>query len=213
MIKKVLRWITPPIIIIVFKRIYYRTNNPNTLFDGSDKLFKDILTRNDTKIYAEYGCGKSTNWVLKNTSAKVFAVDTSFEWVKEVKKSNSENLNIHYSDCGEVGAWGTPVDYSKRSNFSDYTDYIWKQADKPNVVLVDGRFRVCCFLTSLKYADEGTQIIFDDYTDRPYYHIVEKYVPRKREDGRQCLFIVPKKSEIDFEELDRDIAAFRHVRD
>ena len=98
MIKKVLRWITPPIIIIVFKRIYYRTNNPNTLFDGSDKLFKDILTRKETKIYAEYGCGKSTNWVLKNTSAKVFAVDTSFEWVKEVKKSNSENLNIHYSD-------------------------------------------------------------------------------------------------------------------
>ena len=212
-IKKVLHWITPPIIIIIFKRLINRTNNPNTLFDGNDKLFKDILTRKETKIYAEYGIGKSTNWVLKKTPAKVLAVDTSFEWVKEVKKNNSENLNIHYSDCGEVGAWGTPNDYSKRANFSDYTDYIWKQADKPNVVLVDGRFRVCCFLTSLKYADEGTQIIFDDYTNRPHYHIVEKYVTREREDGRQCLFIVPKNSEIDFEELDKDIAAFRHVMD
>ena len=30
-------------------------------------------------------------------------------------------------------------------------------------VLVDGRFRVCCFLTSLKNAEQGTRIIFDDY--------------------------------------------------
>lgn len=213
MIKKILLWITPPIIIIFFKRIYNGTNNPNNLFDGSDKLFKDILTRKETKIYGEYGCGKSTNWVLQNTFAKVYAVDSSLEWVKQINKSNSEKLKIHYSDCGEVGPWGTPIDYSKRANFSDYTDYLWKQADKPNAVLVDGRFRVCCFLTSLKYADEGTHIIFDDYTNRPHYHIVEKYVPRKREDARQCLFIVPKKSEIDFEELDRDIASFRHVLD
>ena len=212
MIKKFLHWVTPPF-IVSFKRIFYRFNNPNSLFDSSDQLFKDILTRKETKIYAEYGCGKSTNWVLKNTSAKVFSVDTSLEWVKEVKKNNSENLNIHYSDCGEIGEWGMPLGYSKRSNFADYTDYIWKQADKPNVVLIDGRFRVCCFLTSLKFADEGTQIIFDDYTKRPHYHFVEKYTPRKLVDGRQCLFIVPKKSEIDFEELDRDIAAFRHVRD
>ena len=89
-----------------------RTINPNILFDGNDKLFKNILRKKETKIYAEYGCGKSTNWVLKNTNTKVISVDTSLEWVEEVKKRNSENLKIHYSDCGEVGAWGAPVDLS-----------------------------------------------------------------------------------------------------
>tara|TARA_B100000900_G_C20587824_1_gene720383 strand:- start:1423 stop:2064 length:642 start_codon:yes stop_codon:yes gene_type:complete len=213
MIKKVIRWITPPIILVIFNMVRSRTSNPNILFDGNDKLFKNILRKKVTKIYAEYGCGKSTNWVLKNTNTKVIAVDTSLEWVKEVKKRNSENLKIHYSDCGEVGAWGAPIDYSKCDNFSDYTDFIWKQADKPDVVLIDGRFRVCCFLTSLKHANEGTKILFDDYINRPHYHIVERYVPRMKVDGRQCLFVVPKKSEIDLEQLDKDIKAFRYVID
>jgi hypothetical protein len=226
MIRKIIRWVSPPIIIFIFNKIRYgdnnpnnlfdvdKDNNPNNLFDGDDKLFKDLLR--NTRIYGEYGCGRSTSWVLQNTSAKVITVDTSLEWVKEVKKNNIrniENLNIHYSDCGEVEAWGIPINYAKREFFSDYTDYIWKQIDKPTTVLVDGRFRVCCFLTSLKYADEGAQIIFDDYTNRRHYHVVEKYVPRISENGRQCLFVVPKNSEIDFEELDRDITAFRHVLD
>ena len=83
----------------------------------------------------------------------------------------------------------------------------------PKLVLVDGRFRVCCFLTSLKFAKEGTKIIFDDYIDRPYYHFVEKYLPREMECGRQCLFIVPSKSKIDMNELNKDIDSFRNVMD
>ena len=80
-------------------------------------------------------------------------------------------------------------------------------------MLIDGRFRVCCFLTSLKFAKEGTKIIFDDYTTRRHYHIVEEHVSRAETCGRQCLFIVPPKSEIDFERLQKDIDAFRNVMD
>ena len=45
----------------------------------------------------------------------------------------------------------------------------------PKLVIVGGRFRVCYFLTSLKFAEEGTKILFDDYANRPHYHFVEKY--------------------------------------
>jgi len=41
----------------------------------------------------------------------------------------------------------------------------------------------------LKFADAGTRILFDDYTNRPQYHIAENYVPRVRVCGRQCLFV------------------------
>jgi hypothetical protein len=80
-------------------------------------------------------------------------------------------------------------------------------------VVIDGRFRVCCFLTSLKFADEGPHIILDDYMRRPEYHIVEKYLERVEHCGRQCLTIVPSPQEIDFDSLENDINHFRYVMD
>ena len=77
--------------------------------------------------------------------------------------------------------------------------------------MIDGRFRVCCFLTSLKFADPGTIIIFDDYSKRPYYHYVEKYVSSFKSYGNQSLFIVPPKNELDMVSLNKDIEAFRFV--
>lgn len=127
---------------------------------------------------------------------------------------NNFRLNIHHLDLGPVGKWGRPLSYRYYENFNDYTDYLWRQTLKPDLVLIDGRFRVCCMLTCLKYADEGTRIIFDDYINRPYYHeFVEKYVNRHNECGRQCLFIVPPKSSLDICSLNKDIELFRFVMD
>src|SRR5699024_4064786 len=83
--------------------------------------------------------------------------------------------------------------YTKMDNFDSYFNWIWKQKEKPDVVLIDGRFRVACFLTSVLYANPNTKIIFDDYTDRTYYHIVETVLPKKdlNFNTRQALFIVP----------------------
>mgnify|MGYP000156134903 FL=1 len=106
---------------------------------------------------------------------------------------------------------GYPINYNKSDSYKDYTNWIWEQSIKPDTVLIDGRFRVCCFLTSLKFADEGTRIIFDDYVGRPHYHVVEKFIDRKEVCGRQCLFVVPKNDDLDFEALDIEIANFRHV--
>ena len=49
--------------------------------------------------------------------------------------------------------------------------------------------------------------------NRPHYHFVEKYVSRINECGRQCLFLVPSKSEIDMDSLNKDIDFFRFVMD
>lgn len=212
MIFKILRACVPPILLIAVGRM--RSDSPNELFDGHDVLFKDEVKKVD--VYGEYGCGKSTKWVLNNASADVIAVDTSSEWVGAVKKgneSNNDRLNIYHSNLGEVGSWGRPLSYEYIDSFSDYTDFVWKQKKTPKLVLVDGRFRVCCFLTSLKFAEEGTKILFDDYINRPHYHFVEKYVSRLKECGRQCMFVVPSKTEIDMIELEKDIVSFRNVMD
>ena len=197
-----------------FQQLIIRSSHPSVLFSRNDALFKRVLK--NVKIYGEYGCGKSTVWVLRNTNAQVFSVDTSTYWINEVSKDNVENnarLMIRHVDLGDVGDYGYPIDYSKGDFFNLYTDFLWHQDEKPNVVLIDGRFRVCCFLTSLKFADEGTHIIFDDYMNRPEYHIVEKYVERVEHCGRLCLFIVPSPQEIDLDSLEKDIKNFRYVMD
>ena len=191
-----------------------RADDPDFLFDGDDELFKRTLRQ--THVYGEYGCGKSTSWVLRNCDIPVVSVDTSRTWVETVKAGNlstSVNLDVQHIDLGDVGTWGRPVGYAKRKSFHLYTDSLWRRETRPDTVLIDGRFRVCCFFTVLKYAAEGTKIIFDDYTIRPYYHVVEDYVPRQEVCGRQALFLVPPPGDIDTERLEADIAAFRHVMD
>jgi hypothetical protein len=121
----ILKACVPPIFITAIRILRPNSVLPNVLFDGDDILFKDEVKKVD--VYGEYGCGKSTKWVLNNTSTDVIAVDTSSEWVGAVKKdneSNNDRLNIHHSNLGEVGGWGRPLSYEKIDSFSDYTDFM-----------------------------------------------------------------------------------------
>jgi hypothetical protein len=83
MLLKILKSFIPPIFFIISAKINEKFDNPNVLFLGDDHLFKDSV--NDIDCYGEYGCGKSTKWILNNTSERVISVDTSSEWVKEVE--------------------------------------------------------------------------------------------------------------------------------
>tara|TARA_Y100000817_G_scaffold313176_1_gene308691 strand:- start:1185 stop:1883 length:699 start_codon:yes stop_codon:yes gene_type:complete len=162
------------------------------LFAGDDKLFKQILV--DSKCYGEYGVGHSTKWVYKNTYAKILAVDTSYNWAKRTEKELNfdKRVHINWADVGPVRGLGRPKNYDYRDNFDQYTSSIWNRQEKPDVVLIDGRFRVACFLNSLLNADPNTIILFDDYINRPHYHIVEEFLKPTQSCGRQACFVVPK---------------------
>ena len=185
-----------------------------TLFDGDDSLFKDVLKT--SKIFGEYGCGSSTEWVLKNTNANILSVDSSRNWVDKISSGNAaynKRIKLKHIDLGEVENWGRPISYEKSYNFINYFNWIWNQDILPDTVLIDGRFRVCCFLTSIKYGKENTKIIFDDYNNRPYYHVVEKFVKKEQTCGRQALFIVENKKNINIDLLNIEINNFRYVMD
>ena len=185
-----------------------------TLFDGDDSLFKDVLKT--SKIFGEYGCGSSTEWVLKNTNANILSVDSSRNWVDKISSGNAaynKRIKLKHIDLGEVENWGRPISYEKSYNFINYFNWIWNQDILPDTVLIDGRFRVCCFLTSLKYANENTKIIFDDYNNRPYYHVVEKFIKKEQTFGRQALFIVKNKNDINIDLLNIEINNFHYVMD
>ena len=65
-----------------------KTNN--ILFENDDTLFKKYLMK--SHVFAEYGCGQSTYWALKNTTAQILSVDTSIDWIKTIKQSKHEKL-------------------------------------------------------------------------------------------------------------------------
>ena len=176
----------------------FKINNleNNILFDGDDRLFKNLIL--NVKTYFEYGCGKSTEYMYKNSNASIFTVDTSKEWAAKTlnlsKDSNRERLNVKWIDVGDVADWGYPISFEKKQNFVKYANWFWEFGLKPDLVVIDGRFRILCFLTSIKFASIGTQIIFDDYTNRPFYHVAEDFLKIKDTCGRQALFEVDKGS-------------------
>lgn len=175
-----------------------------SLFDGSDAMFKREAAK--SAVYGEYGMGASSRWVLANTDALVLAVDTSAEWVSSVRSAfeKEPRLRAQWIDVGPVREWGRPVSFAKREAFPAYLTSIWDHAEQPDLVLVDGRFRVASFLTSLLNAQPGTKVIFDDYTSRPHYHVADEVLPSIEQCGRQALFVVP-------ERIDR--AAIEALRD
>ena len=178
--------------------IKFKKNNleNNILFDGDDALFKNLIS--EVKTYFEYGCGKSTEYMYKKSNASIFSVDTSKEWAAKTlnlsKDSNRERLNVKWIDVGDVADWGYPISFEKKQNFVKYANWFWEFGLKPDLVVIDGRFRILCFLTSIKFASIGTQIIFDDYTNRPFYHVAEDFLKIKDTCGRQALFEVDKGS-------------------
>ena len=112
---------------------------------------------------------------------------------------------------GEVSDWGNPTSFKNRENFSAYANWFWTLNIEPDLVVIDGRFRVLCFLTSIKFAPVGTIILFDDYANRPFYHVAEEFLTVGERCGRQALFEVDERAK----KLVNDdvIAEFRNVVD
>jgi hypothetical protein len=185
----------------------------DSLFDGDDVMFKEIVGK--CQIYAEYGCGASTLWVSSNTACSIYSVDTSSDWIERVQLDciRTDNIHLHHTQVGDLGNWGRPLSYDFCENFSDYSNWFWNMGISPDAVLIDGRFRVCCFLTTLLRAKEGASIIFDDYTNRRHYHYVERFLKPAATCGRQALFTVPSAEKLNKEEIEKAAQKFSYVFD
>lgn len=167
----------------------------------------------ESRVYLEYGCGGSTYHAsLLSNISRIYSVDTSSAWIEKVKNDiSSDKLFIEYCDVGPVIEWGTPSNNASYKNYWSYMTIPWKNArnfnDSPDLILIDGRFRVASFLYSVLCAKKGAKILFDDYTIRPEYHIVEKYLPINEVKGYMALFEIKEKT-FQVEEVCADIAKY-----
>ena len=136
-----------------------------------------------SRVFLEYGSGGSTVMATKLPGLAVHSVDSDRGFLDAVSKrclmvKPDCNLTTHYVDIGKTAEWGVPIERELATNWPHYCSKPWielhKRESSPDLVLIDGRFRVSCFLISLALSSVGTVILFDDYANREQYHVIEK---------------------------------------
>ncbi|MBM1689166.1 hypothetical protein [Sulfitobacter geojensis] len=201
--RDVAKLVTPPIVPAIVRWCLALPNRGH-LFEGHNNIFLDLVSK--AKAYGEYGCGASTIWAANETSLDITSVDSSNEWLSHVQSKirRSEGIKTVHVDIGPLGDWGRPVGYQDRQRFVDYAEGLWTAGQSYDLVLIDGRFRMACFLTTLLRARPGTVIVFDDYVGRTHFRVAEEFVKSFRCNERQAAFIVPKEMDRAIIEAERD---------
>lgn len=143
----------------------------------------------------EYGSGGSTAFAAEQVGRTVFSIESDLEWVRMMQRwflhePPKGSIQLHHVNIGPTKEWGLPKDTSRLLHYIDYPMSVWQRPDlvHPDVVLIDGRFRVACFVATLMHIRRPTTILFDDYTDRPHYHIVEELLAPAKTVGRMAVF-------------------------
>jgi hypothetical protein len=142
-------------------------------------LFATLLA--PAASYVEFGCGGSTVFALSHMHGQVISQDSSREWLDTVAAECTAqqlgNPTLIFADIGPTGEWGRPVDEECRDRWPAYSRDIWQHvgAELADLYLVDGRFRIACFLEVLLHCRQDALIMFHDFAPRPEYHIVKEF--------------------------------------
>jgi hypothetical protein len=146
-------------------------------------------------VILEYGSGGSTVMAAEMAGKTVFSVESDASWLDNMRSYFDENppaakLYLHHGDIGPTRTWGHPLDHDDFRQWPDYPTQIWTLPNfvQPDVVLIDGRFRVACLLTTLFCTKAPVTAFVDDYIDRPNYKIVETLITPVAMHGRMARF-------------------------
>jgi hypothetical protein len=145
----------------------------------------------------EYGSGGSTVIAGQNTKGSVLSVESDLAWANMMKAWFVANpptckVRVHHVDIGPTKEWGWPESTAGFRNWPGYANSVWdvKRFRQPDMVLIDGRFRLACFLTVLFRTKTKVTVLWDDYTDRPQYHCAEDLLKPVAFVGRMAVFEV-----------------------
>ena len=161
--------------------------------------FADALR--SASCYLEFGAGGSTILAARMGLADVVSVESDPTWLERVDarlKGDAASARTHLLpiDIGPTRALGYPAGKTHEASFRDYPLGPWRYCAEnglsPDLVLIDGRFRLACMLATLRHARPGCRVLFDDYRWRAHYHGVERFVRPVAMIGRMAEFRVPE---------------------
>ena len=142
----------------------------------ANEFFKKTLRK--SSFYFEFGSGNSTI-LAEKFKKKFISIELDKTFFKKVLGILKKKNKVKYIDIGPVGEFSYPL-FKDRSKILDYIKSINKYFKKkkfPNLILIDGRFRVACCINIfylIKKYKYNPIIILDDYKKRNYYKILNK---------------------------------------
>lgn len=156
---------------------------PVMMQDDEKVFFDSFLSR--AQNYLEFGAGGSTEFALRHINIQhIHSVESMDAWIKKLSEredvaSNmrSGRLNLVSAGIGPTKDLGFPQDNSTMSLWPRYSSTSALQGEKDgtkfDLILVDGRFRVACFLRALQRINpadvETTHLLIHDVGE-PLYH-------------------------------------------
>lgn len=153
------------------KTIKLNTHMPNCV----EKFFQHTLQY--TTNYLEFGGGGTTIMASEHIKGKGHLITSIKSLHNKLSNNiNSTNFKLNYVDIESTDDFGYPSSKCPKDKLTNYTN-ITNLVDLNSIdtILVKGRFRVACLLNIFNDIKHSTIILFDDYTNRNHYHIVEKY--------------------------------------
>jgi hypothetical protein len=148
--------------------------------DDEVSLFESFLRT--ASSYVEFGCGGSTVLAVNHVSDSVISTDSSQERLDRVAAecrgvAGRLQPKLVLADIGPTGDWGRPIDDSCRDRWPTYARRIWQEegAADADLFLVDGRFRVACFLEILARCRSDALVMIHDFSVRREYFAVREF--------------------------------------
>ena len=154
------------------------------------KLLTDSL--NNCNSYLEYGSGNSTKISSTIDSiSKIICVESDGKYLDEEVRSDEAvssresrgEITYITPNLGDTEFWGHIANTAHRQNWPIYAlgPYLNKDFEKPDLVLVDGRFRVACVLAAILNLGSDARVLVHDFTWRKKYHRVLKFCEKVEE--------------------------------
>ena len=187
--------------------------------DNEIELFGKYLLKSSN--YIEFGAGGSTIYALEKNIKNIYSIETDISWINKLKKFkliqdklNKKELTIKYLDLEckwwKHVSWRSSTEFCSKKNWSLYSKLANECTFTPDLILIDGRFRVASALESIKIMNDDTFLLIHDYIRKQYY-VVEDFFDKI--EGVLTLQVFKKKKNINMEKLDKVIEKYRLIMD
>ena len=180
--------------------------------------FKKYLLKCNS--YFEFGSGGSTFFAIDNNVKLIESVESDKDWYNNLIKEDSirnkitnNTIKINFIDLNsKPNNWGYPSKNTKDS-WHLYYESILNNSFSPDLILIDGRFRVECVLMSILYIVNNnkydTIILFDDYFKYSRYHVISTFINLLERSDKMAVFKI--KTNINNNHLENLISKYKYI--
>ncbi len=146
-------------------------------------------------VVLEFGSGGSTILAAEQPNLQITSVDSDVSWFNKlrefapVKAAKAEGrLRFVAIDLGPTKKWGYPIDQRAIERWPMYSEAPWSALQTaPDLILIDGRFRMACALEAARRALKDATIAIHDF-QRSHYQIARLFLKRVEMVERLAVF-------------------------